>query len=262
MVSHDSRHYPYKNRILASLPEAEIARLEPHLHHIKLEHDHSMAEDGQPVRDAYFLEDGIASIVVTTEDGKTVETGIVGRCGMVGIPILFGTRSIPGRTFTQIPGSGFRISGEIVASEFERSGEFRQRLFRYMQAQLVQTSQTAACNRLHEVEQRLARWLLLCRDRVDTDDLLLTQEFVGQMIGAPRTTVTLVVGTLQRAGLIQSSRNHVVILNRRGLEDAACECYRVISAEYARLEVLVPDKPLGVNEVVNIRAPARDETGT
>jgi hypothetical protein len=115
---------------------------------------------------------------------------------------------------------------------------------------------------LHEVEQRLARWLLLCHDRVDSDDLRLTQEFVGQMVGAPRTTVTLVVGTLQRAGLIESSRNHISILNRRGLEDAACECYGVISAEYARLEVLAPDRSLGLNEVVNIRAPDRGETGT
>jgi CRP-like cAMP-binding protein len=166
---------------------------------------------------------------------------------MVGIPILFGTRSIPGRTFTQIPGSGFRIAADIVQREFERSGEFRRRLFRYLQAQLVQTSQTRAigCMRLSSAWRR---WLLLCRDRVDSDDLLLTQEFVGQMVGAPRTTVTLVVGVLQRAGLIESSRNHIVILSRKGLEDAACECYGVISAEYARLGVLALDESLGLND--------------
>jgi len=194
-----------------------------------------LLEDGQIVANAYFLEDGIASIVMTTEDGKTVEAGIVGRCGMVGIPVLLGTQSMPGRTFIQIPGSGFRIPAEIVSGEFERPGEFRRGLLRYLQAQLVQTSQTAACNRVHDIEQRLARWLLLCRDRMDSDDLCLTQEFVGQMLGAPRTTVTLVVGLLQKVGLIDSSRGHILILNRTGLEDIACECYRVISAEYARL---------------------------
>lgn len=225
----------YKNQILASLPGHEMARLAPHLSPIILEHNHPLLDDGQMVTSAYFLEDGVASIVMTTEDGKTVEAGIVGRCGMVGIPVLLGTQSMPGRTFIQIPGSGFRISAEIVSCEFERLGAFRRRLLRYLQAQLVQTSQTAACNRVHDIEQRLARWLLLCRDRMDSDDLCLTQEFVGQMLGAPRTTVTLVVGLLQRAGLIDSSRGHILILNRKGLEDVSCECYRVISAEYARL---------------------------
>lgn len=262
MVSHDSRHHDFKNRILASLPEDEIAALRPHLHRITLDHYHSMAEDGQTITDAYFLEDGIASMVVTTHDGKTVETGIVGRCGMIGIPILLGTRNIPGRTFTQVPGWGFRISGEIVYREFERSREFRRRLFRYLQAQLVQTTQTAACNRLHEVEQRMARWLLLCHDRVDTDDLLLTQEFIGQMVGAPRTTVTLAIGTFQRARLIESVRNHIVILNRRGLEEAACECYGVISAEYARLSVLVPDRQLAASQVIEMRTQDPGKTGT
>jgi CRP-like cAMP-binding protein len=238
MVFRGSRQYAYKNHILASLPKDEIARLEPHLHHIELEHNHPLANDGQTVTDAYFLEDGMASIVLTTEDGKTVEAGIVGRCGMVGIPILLGTQSMPGRTFIQIPGSGFRIAAKIVQREFEHPGEFRRRLLRYLQGQLVQTSQTAVCNRIHRIDQRLARWLLLCRDRVDSDRLLLTQEFVGQMLGAPRTTVTLTMGTLQRAGVIARSRGAVTILDRQGLEDAACECYGMIGAEYARLRLM------------------------
>ena len=235
MKSSGSPNQFYSNRILASLPEDELARLVPHLSPVTLERNHPMLEDGQIVIDAYFLETGIASIVVTTEDGKTVEAGIVGRCGMVGIPILLGTQTMPGRTFIQIPGAGFRISAESVWREFERAGEFRRRLLRYLQAQLIQTSQTAACNRLHDIEQRLARWLLLCHDRMDSNDLPLTQEFVGQMLGAPRTTVTLALGLLQRAGLIDSSRGHILITDRKGLEDVACECYRAISAEYARL---------------------------
>ena len=238
MKSNGDPNHSYRNGILASLPADEMARLAPDLWPIALERNHPMLEDGQIVTDAYFLEDGIASIVVTTEDGKTVEASIVGRCGMVGIPILLGTESMPGRTFIQMPGTGFRISAQDVGREFERPGEFRRRLLLYVHAPMVQTSQTAACNRLHEIEERLARWLLLCRDRTDSDDLGLTQEFVGQMVGAPRTTVTLVVGTLERAGLIECSRSHIVILNRKGLEDAACECYRVIAAEYARLHIL------------------------
>jgi CRP-like cAMP-binding protein len=140
-----------------------------------------------------------------------------------------------GRTFIQIPGAGFRISAESILREFESPGEFRRRLLRYLQAQLIQTSQTAACNRLHDIEQRLARSLLLCHDRMDSNDVPLTQEFVGQMLGAPRTTVTPAIGLLQRAGLIDSSRGHILIVDRKDLEDVACECYRAISAEYARL---------------------------
>ena len=238
MKPHEELNYPFANRILASLPVDEMARLVPNLHPVTFRHGDSLLEDSRIVTDAYFLETGIASIVVETEGGKTVEASIVGRCGMVGIPILLGTKSMPGRTFIQIPGSGFRIAAQDVGRELERPGAFRQRLLVYLQAQLVQVSQTAACNRLHEIEERLARWLLLCRDRMDSDDLELTQEFVGQMVGAPRTTVTLVVGTLERDGFIECSRGHIVILNRKGLEDTACECYRVIAGEYARLNIL------------------------
>lgn len=148
-----------------------------------------------------------------------------------------------GRTFMQVPGTGFRISAESMRREFERPGEFRRLLLRYLQAQLIQTSQIAACNRLHDIEERLARWLLLCHDRMDSNDLQVTQEFVGQMLGAPRTTVTLVVGLLQKAGLVDSSRGHILIVNRKGLEDVACECYRVINAEYVRLSMQVGPTP-------------------
>jgi CRP-like cAMP-binding protein len=235
--------HPFRNRILACLPTEEITRLLPHLSPVTLESDYTMLEDGQTVVDAYFLEAGIASFVVATEDGRTAEAGIVGRCGMVGIPILLGTQSMPGRTFMQVPGIGFRISADHIRREFERPGELRRLLLRYLQAQLIQTSQIAACNRLHDIEERLARWLLLCHDRMDSNDLQVTQEFVGQMLGAPRTTVTLVVGLLQKAGLVDSSRGHILIMNRKGLEDVACECYRVINAEYVRLSMQIGPTP-------------------
>jgi CRP-like cAMP-binding protein len=222
---------------LHSLPKEVTARLAAGLSPITFKHNQSLLEDGQTATDVYFLEDGVASHVVTTQDGKMVEASIIGRCGMVGIPVLLGTNSMPGRTFVQIPGSGFRLSAEIVHREFDCPGEFRRRLLRYLQARMIQTSQSAACNRLHDVDQRLARWLLLCRDRMDSDRLPLTHEFLSQMLGAPRTTVTLAAGDLQKAGLIESSRGTILIVNRKGLEDVACECYEVIRAEYARLTI-------------------------
>lgn len=228
-------NHTYKNKILNSLPKAAMARLEPGLSPVTLAHNQTLLDDGQTATDGYFLEDGVASHVVTTQDGRTVEAGIIGRCGMVGLPVLLGTRSMPGRTFVQIPGSGFRLAAEIVSREFDRLGEFRRRLLRYVQARMIQTSQSAACNRLHDVDQRLARWLLLCRDQMDFDRFLLTQEFLSQMLGAPRTTVTLAVGMFQKAGLIEYSRGALLIVNRKGLEDVVCECYGVISTEYRRL---------------------------
>ena len=226
----------YKNRLLAALPPADISRLAPHLSYLRLEQEQTLA-DGK-LSHAYFLEDGIASAVVTLEDGHTVEVGVVGVEGIVGLPILFGTGSAPGRIFIQMAGSGYRIRAEALKQEFERQGELRRMLQRYMQGFMVQSAQTAACNRLHSIEERLARWLLTCRDRSETDELRLTHNFLGQMLGAPRTTVTLAAGLLQRAGLIDYSRGVVVVKNRRELENTACECYRIVRDEFKRLKLL------------------------
>ncbi len=147
---------------------------------------------------------------------------------LVGIPILLGAKVTAGRTFIQIAGAGFRIPALQLKEEFDRSGEFQQRVHLYMQAFFVQSAQTAACNRLHNIEERLARWLLSCRDRMETDQLHLTHDFLGQMLGAPRTTVTLAAGLLHKAGMIHYSRGVVTIQDRRDLEDTACECYRVV----------------------------------
>ena len=186
----------------------------------------------------YFLESGIASVVASVENGDTVEVGIIGVDGVVGIPILLGTGGGPGRTFMQIGGAGHRIEAKILKEEFERSSELRRCLLRYMQAYMSQTAQTAACNRLHGIEERLARWLSSCRDRMELDQLHLTHEFLGQMLGSPRTTVTLAAGLLQRAGLIRYSRGVVTVQNRAELENAACECYGIVRDEYERLKLL------------------------
>ena len=171
-------------------------------------------------------------------NGDTVEVGIIGIDGVVGIPILLGTGTAPGRTFIQIAGSGFRIKADILKEEFDRPGELRSHLQRYIQGFLVQSAQTATCNRLHNIEERLARWILSCRDRVESDQLHLTHEFLGQMLGAPRTTVTLAAGLLQRAGMIDYSRGVVTVKNRKQLEDTACECYGIVRNEFQRLSLL------------------------
>ncbi len=233
---YQSKQQPYRNRVLASLPKADLSRLKRHLSAVDL-------PQGTPLLDgkakyAYFLEEGIASVVVTVKDGKTVEVGIIGVEGVVGMPILLGTDGMPGRTFMQIGGSGFRIKADILKQAFERPGELRRRLQRYMHGFLVQSAQTAVCNRLHNIEERLARWLLSCRDRTNSNQLDLTQDFLGQMLGAPRTTVTLAAGILHRAGLIDYSRGVVTLQNPRSLEDTACECYAIVRDEFRRLALL------------------------
>jgi CRP-like cAMP-binding protein len=235
-MSMNSPKLVYKNRILSSLPSDEIARLARHLKPLSLEQDKVLLNGDFSY--AYFLEDGIASVVITVEDGGTVEVGVVGVDGVVGLASLLGARSAPGRTFMQITGSGFRISGKVLKEEFEREGQLRRQLQRYVQAFLIQTSQTAVCNRLHSIEQRLARWLLTCHDRLETDRLQLTQEFLGQMLGASRTTVTLAAGLLHHAGIIDYTRGVVTIRDRKQLEKAACECYGTVRDEFRRLKLL------------------------
>jgi len=228
----------FKNRILASLPKGEINRLARQLEPVTLKQGHSLL-DGK-FSYAYFLEEGMASIVLTLASGDTIEVGVIGNEGMVGLPILLGTGSVPGRTFMQIGGFGHRIKAEYLKEEFERDGELKKSLLRHVQALLVQSSQTAACNRLHTIEARLARWLLTCHDRVEADQLLLTHDFLAQMLGSPRTTVTLAAGELQRTSLIDYSRGKVMIRSRAGLEKVACVCYRSVREEFRRLGLLNP----------------------
>jgi CRP-like cAMP-binding protein len=223
----------YNNRILSSLPEAEVQRLRPLLKTVSF--PLGMVLMNSRHAEAYFLEKGIASVVVSLSDGTTVEVGVVGCDGIVGIPLLLGTGHTPGNTTIQIAGSGFRIAADDLRNEFEHAREFRGILQRYIHAFLVQTSQTAACNRMHTIEERLARWLLSCRDRMSSNRLALTHEFLGDMLGSPRTTVTLAMGLLENAGMVRRSRGAVTIVNREALEAAACECYRVVHDEYLRL---------------------------
>ncbi len=228
----------YINRVLSSLPKSEIGRLQVNLEPVLLPQNEALAEPGENMLYAYFLEEGMASIVVTMKNGATVEVGVVGREGLVGLPILFGTQQLPTRTFMLIRGSGFRIKAQFLRAEFERSGKFRDNCGRYLQSHVVQISASAACNRVHNIDERLARWLLLCQDRTALALLPLTHEFLAQMLGTGRATVTLAAGILQRSKLIEYRRGKVEILNRKGLEGAACECYGIIRGEDDRLGVL------------------------
>jgi len=227
----------YKNRILAALTKAEITRLAPHLSPVTLESGKTLLHPGEEILYAYFLESGLASVVVAMADGSSVETGVTGNEGVVGIPGLLGTKSIPSHTFIQIAGTGYRIKVQHLLEEFDRAGSLKKRLNCFIQAHLVQTMQTAACNRLHDIAQRLARWLLMCHDRMESDTFSITHEFLGHMLGTPRSTVTLAAGILHKDGLLDYSRGRVVIRDRKGLEKAACECYRTIRKEFDRLGI-------------------------
>jgi CRP-like cAMP-binding protein len=237
MSSANESRNGYKNRILASLPKAEISRLSPNLSAVDLPAGKTLMNPGQEISFAYFLETGLASVVVAMSDGNMVETGITGNEGLVGFPVLLGTRTIPTRTFMQIPGAGYKIKAQHLINEFDRSGVLQKKINRYFQAHLVQTGQTAACNRLHDIAERLARWLLMCHDRMSSDNFTITHEFLGHMLGTPRSTVTLAAGILHKAGLIDYSRGKLVVRDRKGLEKAACECYQTIRKEFDRLGI-------------------------
>ncbi|MGB7554951.1 MAG: Crp/Fnr family transcriptional regulator [Candidatus Korobacteraceae bacterium] len=226
----------YKNRILAALPKVEIDRIAPHLTPVTLKLRTELLDGHGDY--AYFLEEGMASVVLTLANGATVEVGVVGFDGVVGLPVLLGAETMPGRTFIQVEASGFRLPAKRLKAEFERPGQLRNHLQKYVLANLVQNAQNTACNRLHTIHERLARWLLTCHDRVRSEHMPLTHEFLGQMLGAPRTTVTLAARTLHLAGLIEYSRGHITVLNRQELENTSCECYRVVRDEFDRLGLL------------------------
>ena len=217
-----------KNVILLSLPDDEYSLIRPHLEFIDLPHHLILHEPAEKIEYGYFLNEGMTSLVVVISDGRSVEVGIVGREGVVGTPLAVGLRRGPCRAIIQIPGNGVRIRAGVLEDTLQLAPALRTALSRYALMLGLQAAQIAACNRLHEIEQRLARWLLMCQDRVDSQLIHLTHDFMAQMLGTGRPTVSLAAGILQRAGLIENLRGTVKILNRKSLEGAACECYGVI----------------------------------
>jgi len=214
--------------MVLSIPEDEFLVLRPLLEPVPLPRYKVLFEQGQKIEHAYFPNQGMVSLVVSVHDGRSVEVGITGPEGIVGAPLAFGFESAPMRAIMQIAGRGLRISSAALEEAFHRAPCLKSLVERYVMMQQLQVAQLAACNRLHDMDQRLARWLLMCQDRIDSENLPLTHEFLAQMLGAGRPTVTIAAGVLERAGLIQKTRGSVKILNRKRLEDAACECYRAI----------------------------------
>ncbi|HZU22955.1 MAG TPA: Crp/Fnr family transcriptional regulator [Terriglobales bacterium] len=238
MASTNGPPATYKNRVLAGLSPAEIRRLVPHLSRMTFKQGQTLAARNKKIVYAYLLEDGMASVVITMRNGGTVEVGVVGREGVVSLPGIFGTSPMALTTFIQAAGHGFRIDAERLRAEVVRSPSLRRSLEALLHLQILLMAQSAACNRLHEINQRLARWLLTCRERVGSDCLLLKHDFLAQMLGTRRSSVTLAAGALQRKGLIDYSRGKVTIRDLRGLEAAACECYAVVRDEAQRLGIV------------------------
>lgn len=229
-----THHEPVANRILAALPEEEYKYLLPRLEFATLKFKQALYEPNLPMRFAYFPNSGMICLIAVMRDGASVEVGVIGKEGFAGTPILLGAKSTPNRALVQIAGNAFRIKAETLETVLPRTPRLDLMLRRFIQAQAFQLAQSVACNRLHEVEERLARWLLMARDRAGSDLLPLTHEFLAEMLGACRSTVTLAAGALQRAGLIEYSRGRVRILDGRGLAKSTCECYAITKQQFER----------------------------
>jgi len=222
------------NQLLAALPPKDYARLRSDLATVPMKLKQSLWEPNQPIEAVYFPIDAVASILALT-DGHTVEVGTIGNEGFVGLPVFLGATTSPGRAMVQVAGEGQRLDVAVFRGEAHRDGPLRQLLERYTQAFMTQVSQSTACNRAHSVEQRLARWLLIVRDRVERNEFPLTHEFLGQMLGVRRATVSETAAALQRAKLISYHRGVITIRNRAGLERSACECYGIVRKEFELL---------------------------
>ncbi len=223
------------NRLLSLLSDNDYERLRPHLSQVMLDYKKSLYDAFRPIEHVYFPVDGVASLVITTADGASAEVGTIGSEGMVGLPVCLGDIDAPSSVYVQVPGTALQLDARFFRGELERSPTLHLIMLRYAHAFLNQVAQSAACTHLHKVEQRCCRWLLMTRDRMPTDNYLLTHEFLGMMLGVRRTTVTEVMGSLQNAGLIQYRRGHVTILDREGLRQRACECYDISRLEFDRL---------------------------
>jgi CRP-like cAMP-binding protein len=234
-VSRAVKPPPPQNKILAALPSKEYQRLLPHLTHVSLGIGETLYQTEDSIKHVYFPNWGIVSLVTHLKDGLSVEVGLIGKEGMVGLSVALGDDVSQNHAIVQIADGAMRIGTGQLKKELKRGGELQGLLLRYSLVLLKQVSQTAACNRNHKLGERLARWLLLCQDRIEDDVLRLTQEFLAQMLGTRRSRVSEAAIILQNAGLIRYSRGIITILDRDGLEEFVCECYEIVRAESERL---------------------------
>jgi CRP-like cAMP-binding protein len=235
-------HSPNQNHLLAALPNEEFERIAAHLELVPMPIGEVLYDPGEQLRHAYFPTTSIVSLHYVMESGASAETAGVGNEGVVGISLFMGGNTTPSSAVVQTAGHAYRIAGRLLAQEFNRSGLLHGLLLRYTQALMTHMSQTAVCNRHHSVEQQLCRWLLLTLDRLPSNDLIMTQELVANMLGVRRESVTEAAGNLQQAGFISYRRGHISVLDRKGLETRVCECYGVVRKELVRLMSNEPNR--------------------
>ncbi len=227
--------HPRQNRLLAALPEADFARIAPHLELESMPLGRVLYESGTTLRHVHFPTTSIVSLLYVMEDGSTAEIAVVGNDGLVGISLFMGGESTPSRAVVHSEGESYRLSASLLKAEFNRFGPTMQLLLRYTQALITQMTQTAVCNRHHSVDQQLSRLLLLSLDRHASNELVMTQELMASMLGVRREGVTEAAGKLQASGAIHYSRGRITVLDRPALEARACECYGVVRRETERL---------------------------
>lgn len=224
-----------RNRLLKAMSGDDFARLKPDLEPMVLNVKDVLVQANEPIAHVYFMEEGLASIVAISPDDERIEVGHVGREGMTGEPVLLGVTSSPNQTFIQVAGSGLRIRAEDLTAAAEANPSLRALLLRFVQTLLIQTSHSALANGRYTIQERLARWLLMCHDRMDGDDLPLTHEFLSLMLGVRRSGVTEALHILEGVEIVKASRGHIRMLNRERLEEIAGGCYGVPEAEYVKL---------------------------
>src|SRR6266853_2507977 len=230
-----TRHSPHQNHLLAALPTRDYKRLASHLELVPMKLGEVLYESGAQLQYVYFPTTSILSLLYVMEDGASAEIAIVGNEGILGISLFMGGETTPSRAVVQSAGYAYRLEAELLKDEFGRFGPTMHLLLRYTQALITQMAQTAVCNRHHSVDQQLCRWLLLSLDRLNSNELLMTQQLIADMLGVSRGGVTEAAGKLQAAGIINYARGRITVIDREALEDAVCECYDVVKKEYDRL---------------------------
>lgn len=234
---------PRDNHILDALPEEERDRLFPHLSLVSMPLGMILYESGEKMRHIYFPTDSIVSLLYVMKDGASAEIAVVGNEGAIGVALFMGGETTPSRAIVQSAGSAYRLDRKRLKVEFDRHGQMLHVLLRYTQSLITQMAQTAVCNRHHSVNQQLCRWLLLSLDRLQSDELKMTQELIANMLGVRREGVTAAAGELQRVGAIRYSRGRITVLNRAKLERLSCECYAVVKKESDRLLAVQGARP-------------------
>lgn len=223
------------NRLVAQFSDADYELLRPHLKPVPLDARAVLCAPHQPIEFVYFLESGVASLVNTMKNGDAAEVGTIGNEGIVGLPVVFGDTTAPNGVYMQVPGAGLRMPTPIFGEQLNLSTSLRTAFLHYAAAFFNQVAQSVACIAFHPIETRCCRWLMMTRDRMPSDEFMLTQEFLAMMLGVRRTSVNAAMRSLQRKGFIRYSRGRVTILDRKRLQAAACECYQVTKGEFDRL---------------------------